>query len=81
MAYFHFQWTDEVVDHLDQHGISRDDFEGVVCGPVGKVTSDSSGLPAVFGYTADGRYIIAVYEMLDELTVLPVTAYEVDEPA
>jgi hypothetical protein len=32
------------------------------------------------GYTEGGRYIIAVYEDLDDITVLPVTAYEVPEP-
>ena len=42
--------------------------------------SRSSGLPAVWGYTPDGRYIMAVYEELDETTILPVTAYEVPEP-
>ncbi|HUT08960.1 MAG TPA: hypothetical protein VMY42_00550, partial [Thermoguttaceae bacterium] len=41
-----------------------------------------SGLPAVWGYTSDGRYIMAVYDELDETTILPVTAstYEVPEP-
>jgi hypothetical protein len=68
------------VDHLAEHGISQDDFEQVVCEPYGKGYSRSSGLPAVWGYTRDGRYIVAVYEELDELTILPVTAYEVPEP-
>jgi hypothetical protein len=27
--------------------------------------------------TPDGRFIIVIYEQLDELTVIPVTAYEV----
>ena len=41
--------------------------------------SQSSGRPCAFGYTPDGRYLICFYEMLDELTILPVTAYEVGE--
>ena len=80
MAYFDFLWTDELVAHLAEHGISQDDFEHVVCHPYSKGYSRSSSLPAVWGYTADGRYIMAVYEELDEMTVLPVTAYEVPEP-
>ena len=80
MAYVHFIWTDEIVDHLAEHGISQDDFEQVVCHPVGKGLSRSTGLPVAWGYTADGRYIMAVYEQIDRLTVLPVTAYEVPEP-
>jgi hypothetical protein len=42
--------------------------------------SESSGRPCVFGYTPDGRYIIVVYEEVDDDTVMPWTAYEVTEP-
>ena len=31
-----------------------------------------------FGETATGKYLACVYEFLDETTVLPVTAYEVE---
>jgi hypothetical protein len=81
MASYDFIWTDEIVEHLAEHGISPDDFEQLVCDPLTKGLSRSSGLPAVWGYTADGRYIIAVYEEIDEITILPVTAYEVPEPS
>ena len=33
MAYSDFLWTDELVSHLAEHGISQDDFELVVCHP------------------------------------------------
>ena len=33
----------------------------------------------ITGYTPDGRLIVAVYEILDSVTVYPVTAYEVEE--
>jgi hypothetical protein len=79
MPYFDFVWTDEIIEHLAQHGISQDDFAYVVCNPVGRGASRSTGLPTSWGHTRDGRYIMAVYEELDELTVLPVTAYEVAE--
>jgi hypothetical protein len=42
--------------------------------------SRASGLPAVWGYTEDDRYLMAVYEKLADGTILPVTAYEVPEP-
>jgi hypothetical protein len=32
------------------------------------------------GEVVIGRYIIAVYEFLDDMTILPTTAYEVPEP-
>jgi hypothetical protein len=80
MPYFDFIWTDEIVEHISQHGVSPDDFEHVVCNPDSKGFSRSTQLPAAWGYAADGRYLMAVYEELDEATILPVTAYEVPEP-
>ncbi len=38
-----------------------------------------SGRPVVTGYTPDGRPILAVFEMFDDVTVYPVTAYEVED--
>ena len=80
MLFLDFFWTNDAVEHIAEHGISQEDFEHVVCYPTSKGFSRSSRLPAVWGYTADSRYIVAVYEELDEMTVLPVTAYEVPEP-
>ena len=80
MTYLHFIWTDEIIDHIAEHGISQDDFEQVVCHPTSKGLSRSTGLPVAWGYTRDGRYIMVVYEQIDRLTVLPVTGYEVPEP-
>ena len=80
MPYYEFLWTDDIVRHLAEHGISQDDFERVVCNPSGRGYSRSSGLPAAWGHTMDGRYILAVYEELDQVVILPVTAYEVREP-
>jgi hypothetical protein len=28
------------------------------------------------GYTTAGRYLICVYELIDDVTVYPITAYE-----
>ena len=80
MAFFVFLWTDEIIAHVAEHGLSQDDFEFVVSHPVRRGVSRLSGLPAAWGYTVDGRYVFAVYDELDDLTILPVTAYEVDEP-
>lgn len=80
MPSFEFLWTDDIIEHIAEHGVSREDFEEVVCEPVKQGSSESSGDSAAWGYSIDGRYLIAVYEMIDNLTVLPVTAYEVTEP-
>ena len=80
MAFFNYLWTDEIVEHVADHGVSQDDFEAVVGNPTRRGLSRSSGLPAAWGYTEDGRYLIAVYEEIDDVTIIPVTAYEVPEP-
>ena len=80
MPYYDFVWTEEIMAHLAEHDISPDDFERVVLHPQRVGKSRSSGDPAVWGYTRDGRYIIAVYQKIDFATVVPVTAYEVPEP-
>jgi len=81
MPYYFFFWTDEIIEHLAEHDVTREEFEKVVRHPVDVRQSQSSDLPAAFGYSEDGRYIIAIYEFLDDVTILPVTAYEVPEPA
>jgi hypothetical protein len=80
MPFYEFLWTDEIIEHIAEHGVSQEDFERIVCDPSSKGYSRSSGQPVVCGYTANGRYVMAVYEELDEITLLPVTAYEVPEP-
>jgi hypothetical protein len=80
MPYYEFQWTDEIEEHLEEHGITAEDFMYVARNPIKTGQSWSSGLPAAWGCTLDGRFIIVMYEQLDELTLIPVTAYEVAEP-
>jgi hypothetical protein len=80
MPYYFFLWTDEIIAHLAEHDITPEDFEKIVSKPIKQDFSHSSGSPAAFGYTEDGRYVIAVFDYLDDMTVLPMTAYEVPEP-
>lgn len=69
------------VQHIADHDLSIDDVELVLSEPWAEGHSRSSGLPAVWGYSLEGRYIIVVYEQFDEDTIRVVTAYEVPEPA
>ena len=51
----------------------------VLMDPVETGKSRSSKRPIAFGYTPDGRYICVVYEEIDEYTLYPVTAFEVED--
>lgn len=75
-------WNEERggnVEHIEEHGLTTSDVEHVLAHHERQDVSRSSGLPCVFGRTPDGAFIIVVYELLDEDTIYPVTAYEVQE--
>ncbi len=64
--------------HIAEHGITKEEVEEVLENPAGVESSRSSGRPIAFGETSTGRIIAVVYEEIEEDTVYPVTAYEVE---
>jgi len=66
------------IAHIAEHDLTPEDVEEVLLNPLGHDVSRSSGRPIVYGFTADGRYILVVYEQLDRYTVYPITAYEIE---
>src|SRR5262245_38905756 len=76
-------WNEEPggnVEHIEEHGLTVADVEHVLGAYSSRSISATSGSPCVFGFTADGVYIIVVFEEVDDDTVYPITAYEVREP-
>lgn len=67
------------VEHIAEHGLTPEDIEQVMENFMAEGTSQSSGRPVRFGFTPDGRYVAVVFEWLDDVTVYPVTAYEVED--
>ena len=49
----------------------------IVSFPDRRGKSRSSGSPCCWGETPDGRYLFCVYEQLDPMTIILVTAFEV----
>lgn len=68
------------VRHIAEHDLTVEDVEAALANPVSEGQSASTGFPAIWGYVPDGRFVIAVYEEVDEDTVRVITAYEVPEP-
>ncbi len=64
---------------MAEHGVTPDEFEEVVCDPDEVDQSRSSERSIAFGEASTGKYLACVYELIDEATVLPVTAYEVED--
>ena len=76
-------WNDEPgdnVEHIAEHGLLPQEIEYVLANYEPDDRSHVSGRPCTFGYTEDGRYIIVIFDAIDESTIYPVTAYEVPEP-
>ena len=67
------------VQHCAEHGVTKEEVEEVFENATDADVSRSSGQPVVFGDTSTGRHLIVVYEEIDDLTVYPVTAYDVPE--
>jgi uncharacterized DUF497 family protein len=85
MGYLRILWDDPDdpngnVQHLLEHGLSIEDVEEVLENPTSEGTSASTLRPCLWGYTAEGQYIIVVYDEIDEDTIRVRTAYEVPEP-
>lgn len=66
-------------EHVADHGVSTEDVEAVIRDPLETKTSRTTGRPVATGFTADGRLILVVYDQIDDLTVYPVTAYEIEQ--
>lgn len=82
MKWTHIIWDDSPggnVEHVEEHDLTVDDIEFVLENYERAAISKSSGRPCVFGFAPDGRYIIVIFDEIDEATIVPVTAYKVDE--
>jgi len=72
------------VQHIAGHGVTVEEAEEVVRANYElAVASGSSGRPTVFGWTATGKYLAVVFELIDADVpqVYVVTAYEAPPPA
>ena len=82
MVWFDYLWLDGEggnIEHIAENGLTPDDIEYVMENFTSEKTSRSSGRPVRFGFTPDRRYIAVVFEWIDDVTVYPVTAFEIEE--
>jgi uncharacterized DUF497 family protein len=75
MPFYFFFWDPQRIEKLELHGVEMDDFEHIVQNPEKVEASRSSDRLIAFGYSSDGRWTACVYEMVDDDTILPITAY------
>ena len=79
MPFYIFHWTAESLQHIAEHGVTREEFTEVVMDATEIQTSRSTGVPIVFGTTSTGKRLACVFEWVDEfeIEIIPVTAFEV----
>ncbi len=83
MRYLTILWDmddepDGNVQHLAEHGLSKEEVEEVLAEPADMAISRSSGLPLAFGQCSTGKVVVVVYEEIDPDTARHITAYEVE---
>jgi uncharacterized DUF497 family protein len=62
------------VQHVAEHDLTVEDVQEVLSTPVSEGHGDSTGFPVAWGHVPDGRFIIVVFEEIDEDTIRVVTA-------
>jgi uncharacterized DUF497 family protein len=67
------------VRHCAEHGVTPEEVEQVFENILDTDRSRTSGRPVVFGLTNAGRHLMVVFEIVDDSTVNPITAYEVSQ--
>jgi uncharacterized DUF497 family protein len=76
MPWIEILWTDRALAKLAEHGVSQEEAAQVLTDPDTWRTSASSGRPLAMGWTDAGRRLVVVYEQVDDVTRLVITAYE-----
>jgi len=79
MPYVELLWTPQNIAHIAEHGINQQEVEDVLSEPVGEGVSRSSRKRIVFGFTRAGRKLAVVCQMVDRITIYPITAYDVED--
>jgi len=67
------------VQHIAEHGITKAEVVEVLTQAEICEESRSSGRPVAIGAASTGRTILVVYEEIDEYTVYPVTAFNLED--
>ena len=78
-----FLWDEDPAEgnvaHIAEHDLTTRDVEHAFLNVIQDTTSRSSGRPALFGLTPDGRVIFVVYEEIADGLIYVFTAYETQE--
>lgn len=72
------RWNEWNIERIQRHGVSQDDVEEV-CYSRHIAIKSGRGKMALWGQTADGRYLLVVLVIEDYGDHYPISAREMDE--
>jgi hypothetical protein len=73
-------WTETALRKIEEHDLTKADVEYAVLKTRQRaVPSRSSGNPAYFGRTPSGDLIFVVFEYIDAVQILIVTAFPIED--
>jgi hypothetical protein len=75
MAWFDFFWYEQNIQHLAEHGVTTEEFEEAVMS-ARQIDVSDSGSNMVRGRTSQGRFLCCIFDRIDDVAILPITAYE-----
>ncbi len=78
MPWLDILWTDDVLEKVQERGIEQDEVYELIRNSTRFERSRSTGLPLVRGTVASGRYLVVIFDWVDDITVQIVTAFTPD---
>jgi uncharacterized DUF497 family protein len=74
-----FEWDEDNIEHIAEHGVSPDEVEDVAFDDDPWIRKGRCGTRYMLGYTAAGRYLFAVYALKSKGSARVITAMDMDD--
>jgi len=79
MIWNDYFWTPEALEKIFEHGLTQEEVEFIIEHPENVEPNRSTGRTVAEGYAHTGTYVVVIYERIDEITILPITAFTPDK--
>jgi uncharacterized DUF497 family protein len=79
MEIIEFEWDDDNIGHMANHGVYPDEVEGVAFDDEPWVKKGREGTRYLLGYTVAGRYLFVVYVLKGRGIARVITAMDMDD--
>ncbi len=74
-----FEWDDNNIEHIAEHGVSPDEVEDVAFDNDPWIRKGRKGTRYMLGYTIAGRYLFVVYNLKGKGIARVITSMDMDK--